>query len=213
MHSPESVDAYIANFPEKVQHHLKAIRSAIRKVVPKSDEKISYGIPTVTLDGKYLLYYAAHKNHIGVYPVPTTPEFARAFAQYKTSGKGTIQFPLDKPMPLKLIEKIVQYRLNERKSHQKPKGVRKTCGNGHVFYQSSDCPTCPDCETQRTSKTAFLASLSAPARRALENAGIRTLKQLSKWSEKEILSLHGMGPSSLPKLRKALGAQDLDFRK
>ncbi len=94
-----------------------------------------------------------------------------------------------------------------------PKGTLRTCKNGHQYYKSSDCPTCPVCEAERKPDAGFLAELSAPARRALEGAGITTLKQLSLWSKKDILKLHGMGPASIPKLKIALKSQGLDFRK
>ncbi|MBL7930335.1 MAG: hypothetical protein JNL60_00450 [Bacteroidia bacterium] len=89
----------------------------------------------------------------------------------------------------------------------------RICKNGHRYYKSSDCPTCPICESDKKPKGGFLALLAAPARRALENNGIKTLKQLSQYSEKEILSLHGMGPSSIPKLRAVLKAEGLQFKK
>jgi predicted RecB family nuclease len=76
----------------------------------------------------------------------------------------------------------------------------KICNNGHTFYKSSDCPTCPICEQELKPKAELLSSLGAPAMRALENKGIKTLEQLSKFSEVEILELHGMGKSSIPKL-------------
>lgn len=89
----------------------------------------------------------------------------------------------------------------------------RTCDNGHQYYKSSDCPTCPICENDRKPKSGFHSSLSAPARRALENNGITTLEQLSNYSEKEILKFHGMGPASLPKLRTALQEEGLEFKK
>ncbi|MBL7910416.1 MAG: RNA polymerase alpha subunit C-terminal domain-containing protein [Bacteroidia bacterium] len=89
----------------------------------------------------------------------------------------------------------------------------RTCSKGHTYYKSSDCPTCPICEEERKPENGFLSLLAAPARRALENAGIKTLAQLSKYSEAEILELHGMGPGSLPKLRAALKAKKLAFSK
>jgi hypothetical protein len=89
----------------------------------------------------------------------------------------------------------------------------RTCPKGHQYYKSSDCPTCPVCEAERKPQEGFLALLSAPARRALENAGIKNLEQLSGRSEKEILSLHGMGPASLPTLRTALKQAGLSFKK
>jgi predicted RecB family nuclease len=88
----------------------------------------------------------------------------------------------------------------------------RVCNNGHTYYKSSDCPTCPKCEQERKPDNGFLALLSAPARRALENNGITTLKQLSNFSEKEVLKLHGMGPASLPKLRTALQNEGLSFK-
>ena len=92
------------------------------------------------------------------------------------------------------------------------KGQRKICSQGHRYYKSSDCPTCPMCETQKKPQSGFLSRLSAPARRALENRGIKTLNELSKYTEGEILKLHGMGPSSIPKLRAALKDQNLEFQ-
>ncbi|WP_050180484.1 RNA polymerase alpha subunit C-terminal domain-containing protein [Domibacillus robiginosus] len=87
-----------------------------------------------------------------------------------------------------------------------------TCDKGHQFFKSSDCPSCPTCEKERKPNSGFLSRLGAPAKRALENNGITTLEQLSKFTEKEILQLHGMGPSSLPKLRVALEEEGLSFR-
>ena len=88
----------------------------------------------------------------------------------------------------------------------------KTCANGHQFYKSSDCPVCPISEKEKQPKDGFMASLSAPARRALENNGINTLKDLSGFSEKEILKFHGMGKSTIPKLKEALYAEGIAFK-
>lgn len=92
------------------------------------------------------------------------------------------------------------------------KKVLKTCENGHQFYKSSDCPVCPFCENERKPHDNFLSNLVAPARRALENNGINTLEQLSNYTEKEILSFHGMGKSSIPKLVKLLAEKKLTFK-
>ena len=89
---------------------------------------------------------------------------------------------------------------------------KKTCENGHVFFKSSDCPTCPICETLRKPINDFLAELGGPARRALENNEIYSLETLANFSEKEILKFHGMGKSSIPKLKKMLDEVDLNFR-
>ncbi|WP_342431609.1 RNA polymerase alpha subunit C-terminal domain-containing protein [Neobacillus sp. FSL H8-0543] len=88
----------------------------------------------------------------------------------------------------------------------------RTCSKGHKYYKSSDCPTCPKCEQERIPENDFLTQLSAPARRALENNGITSVQQLSNYSEKEILTFHGMGPASLPKLRTALQKNGLTFK-
>lgn len=89
---------------------------------------------------------------------------------------------------------------------------KSICSNGHTFYKSSDCPVCPICEKGKNIDDGFFAVLAAPARRAFENAGIKTLKQLSKMSELDILKLHGMGPGSIPKLRQALKLKGLSFK-
>lgn len=103
-----SVDEYIASFPEDVQKILEEVRATIKAAVPAAGEKISYGMPTFTLNGKYLIYFAGWKNHISIYPIPTGSEaFNKEVSQY-VAGKGTLKFPIDKPLPLKLITKIVK---------------------------------------------------------------------------------------------------------
>lgn len=91
-------------------------------------------------------------------------------------------------------------------------GSRRTCPQGHVYYKSSDCPVCPRCEALRNKLDFFVEGLSAPARRALDKAGILTPKALARFTENEILQLHGIGPSSLPVLAKALAEKGLAFR-
>ena len=96
-----------------------------------------------------------------------------------------------------------------------PTGTKtlRTCRNGHRYYKSSDCPTCPKCEEERKQQEGFLLLLGAPARRALESINISTLQQLSQFTEKEILNLHGMGKTSMPKLRKVLEDNGLTFKR
>ena len=89
----------------------------------------------------------------------------------------------------------------------------KTCEKGHRFYKTSDCPVCPICEVGQKPESGFLSIISAPARRAMEGEGIDTLEKLSTYSEKEILSLHGIGPSSIPKLENELKTRGLAFKK
>ncbi|HRG09268.1 MAG TPA: DUF1801 domain-containing protein [Cyclobacteriaceae bacterium] len=108
-----SIDEYIAAFPKETQVQLKQMRAIIHKAAPRAEEKISYGMPAFSLNGKNLIYFAGYKQHIGLYGVPDTKEFQQEFAAYKTSGKGTIQFPLGKPLPVALITRIVKYRIQK----------------------------------------------------------------------------------------------------
>lgn len=89
----------------------------------------------------------------------------------------------------------------------------RICKKGHQYYKISECPTCPICEEERKPTKGFLSLLSAPARRALENSEIKTLKQLSMLSEADLLKLHGMGPASITILKKALKDQGLSLKK
>lgn len=104
-----SIKEYIAGFPTEVQVLLEQIRETIKEVVPDAEETISYAIPAFRLNKKSLVYFAAFKKHIGLYPAPTAAEeFKADFEPYKTS-KGTVQFPLNRPIPLELIRKIARY--------------------------------------------------------------------------------------------------------
>ncbi len=93
----------------------------------------------------------------------------------------------------------------------KAAGTRKTCAQGHQFYKSSDCPACPICESMKKPTDGFMAKLSAPARRALQNAGLIEPGLVAAKTEKEILSLHGIGPSAIPVLKKELAERGLKF--
>jgi uncharacterized protein YdhG (YjbR/CyaY superfamily) len=106
-----TVDEYIASFPPGVRRLLKQLRTIIREAAPQAQEKISYRMPAYALNG-VLVYFAAHPNHIGFYPGGVVAQFKEMLSKYKTS-KGTIQFPLDKPLPVALIRKIVKYRASQ----------------------------------------------------------------------------------------------------
>ena len=110
---PESIDQYIAGYPPNVQKRLQQIRKAVIAAAPAAQEKISYRIPAFMLHGQ-LVYFAAYKEHIGVYPRPKVADkkLAKELSRY-TAGKGTFQFPLDEPLPIKLIGKIVRLRIQE----------------------------------------------------------------------------------------------------
>jgi uncharacterized protein YdhG (YjbR/CyaY superfamily) len=112
MNKPANIDAYISGFPEEKQILLQQIRETIRKVAPQAEEVISYGMPAFKQNGM-LVWFAAFKNHIGFYPFPTGIEaFKEELSAYKGT-KGSIHFPLDKPLPLELISYMVTYRLSE----------------------------------------------------------------------------------------------------
>jgi uncharacterized protein YdhG (YjbR/CyaY superfamily) len=110
---PTSIDEYIADFPTDVQEILEQIRSTIQKTAPDAEETISYKMPTFNYKGHYLVYFGAFKNHIGFYPAPTgNPEFKEELELYG-AGKGTLKFPLNKPIPLDVIRKVTEYRMKE----------------------------------------------------------------------------------------------------
>ena len=92
------------------------------------------------------------------------------------------------------------------------KKTKRTCKYGHTFYKSTDCPTCPTCQKQKKPPSGFLALLSSPARNTLLHHGIDTIQKLSTYTEKEILSLHGIGKASLPTFKKALESEGLTFK-
>jgi predicted RecB family nuclease len=90
--------------------------------------------------------------------------------------------------------------------------MERICEAGHRFVKTSDCPICPHCEAARKPESGLLNLVAAPARRALERAGIYTVQDLSRWTEAELLQLHGFGPSSLPKLREAMQVEGITWK-
>jgi uncharacterized protein YdhG (YjbR/CyaY superfamily) len=110
--TPESVDEYIKTFPKKTQKYLKQMRTAIKKAAPKAEEGIGYKMPAYKYNG-VLVYFAGYAKHIGFYATPTGhKEFKKELSIYK-EGKGSVQFPLDEPLPIALITKIVKFRVKE----------------------------------------------------------------------------------------------------
>ena len=108
-----TIDEYISTFPDNTQAILEKVRQAIHKAAPDAVETMSYGMPTFDLNGKHLVFFAGWKHHISLYPLPAGDEaFQQKISQYKRA-KGTIQFPLDKPLPYDLVEKIVTLLMKE----------------------------------------------------------------------------------------------------
>jgi uncharacterized protein YdhG (YjbR/CyaY superfamily) len=107
------IDDYIALFPAPVRKHLRQMRKTIRDEAPDAIETMSYGIPTFDVNGKHLVHFAGYAHHIGFYPgARVAAEFGREFSSYK-SGKGSVQFPLDRPLPLELVRRVVRFRLEQ----------------------------------------------------------------------------------------------------
>jgi len=108
----ETIDEYIATFPKNVQEILQKLRQTIKDSAPNAKETISYQIPTFKLNGN-LVNFAAYENHIGFYPTPSAlKEFKKELSQYDI-GKGTIKLPIDEPIPIDLIKRLVKFRVNE----------------------------------------------------------------------------------------------------
>lgn len=117
---PANIDEYIGAFPNEVQEILEKVRMTIQKAAPDATEKISYSMPAFEQNG-IVVYFAAFKNHIGLYALPSGHEaFQEELSQYK-SGKGSVQFPLNQPMPFDLISKIAKFRVKENLEKAKKK--------------------------------------------------------------------------------------------
>ena len=122
--APQNIDDYFSDFPPEVQAILQKIRLTIRKAAPGAEETIKYQMPAFTLNGN-LVYFAAFKTHIGFYPIPTGIEkFKKELAPYE-QGKGSVQFPLDQPIPYGLITKIVKFRVKENAAKAVAKAAAK----------------------------------------------------------------------------------------
>jgi len=108
-----SIDEYIAACPEKTHECLREIRAAIKDTVPNAEEHISYNMPAFKVNGEYFIHFSAWKNHIGMYPIPAGNEaFQKQIEPYR-SAKSSLNFPLDQPMPIKLIGKVIKFRIAE----------------------------------------------------------------------------------------------------
>lgn len=110
---PETIDAYIAGFPKEIQEQLQRLRQVIAQAAPKAEEGIRYQMPTFRLAGKNLVHFAAFAHHIGLYPTPSgIAAFKKELSAFK-QGKGSVQFPLNEPLPYDLVKKIVMFRVKE----------------------------------------------------------------------------------------------------
>jgi uncharacterized protein YdhG (YjbR/CyaY superfamily) len=117
----QSIDEYIAACPEGTHERLQAIRAAIKKLAPEAKEKISYQIAAFELNGKNLIHFAGWKKHISLYPIPAGDEAFEEEASKYSDGKGTMKFPLDEPMPMKLVTKVIKLHLAQNLKMTKSK--------------------------------------------------------------------------------------------
>jgi len=124
MTKPKDIDEYITSYPKEIQRTLEELRETIKKAAPEAEEVISYGMPAFKMNGM-LVWFAAHSKHIGLYPrVSGIEAFKKELSIYK-GAKGSVQFPLGKPLPLALITKIVKFRVNENLVRAKSKEKKK----------------------------------------------------------------------------------------
>ncbi|MFN2150459.1 MAG: iron chaperone [Anaerolineales bacterium] len=126
---PRNVDEYIAGFPDEVQVKLEKLRATIKAAAPEAEEKISYQMPTFALKGN-LVHFAAYEHHIGFYPASSGIEQFKAELSIYKGGKGSVQFPLDQPIPYDLIRKIVSFRVKENISRAEAKKSRGKLAKG-----------------------------------------------------------------------------------
>jgi uncharacterized protein YdhG (YjbR/CyaY superfamily) len=121
----QSIDEYIASCPEETHERLQMIRAEIKNIVPEVKGKISYQIAAFELNGRNLIHFAGWKKHVSLYPIPAGSEaFEKSIAKF-ADGKGTVKFPLDQPLPLKLIQQIVKYRVADNLQNEGLKSVTR----------------------------------------------------------------------------------------
>ena len=196
--APTTIDEYIADFPPEIQQILQQIRQTIRQAAPDAEEVISYRMPAFAQHG-ILVFFAAFKAHIGLYPPVTGDEELIKEAAIYAGPKGNLRFPLDQPMPYDLIDRIVRFRVAEHLA----KAAAKQSQKKSAPKKAKASP--------KQAAARWPKGVAAPAQRALAGAGFSTLDQLSTATEAELAALHGMGPKALGILRAALQAQGLSF--
>jgi uncharacterized protein YdhG (YjbR/CyaY superfamily) len=114
----KTIDEYIASFPRNVREILQELRRVIKESAPRVEETISYGIPTFDLNGRHLVHFAAYKHHVGFYPTSSGINAFNKELSIYTTNTGTVQFPLDTPIPFDLVKKIVEFRVKENESQK-----------------------------------------------------------------------------------------------
>jgi uncharacterized protein YdhG (YjbR/CyaY superfamily) len=188
---------YIAAFPAPVRRKLKEMHALIFKEVPEAQEAIRYGVAAFLLPEGPLVYIAGFKKHVSFFPTSSgVRAFQKELSSYKTS-KGTIQFSLAAPLPIGLLRRIIRFRLEEVQGKERG---RSSCDSKGVS------------EFDYSKLAQELRILSRPAQRALINAGLFSPARIARKSEGDLLKLHGLGPTSMPVIRKVLAARALKLK-
>ncbi|MEZ4657833.1 MAG: DUF1801 domain-containing protein [Caldilineaceae bacterium] len=196
--APTTIDEYIAGFPSEIQQILEQIRHTIRQAAPDAKEVISYRMPAFAQHG-VLVFFAAFKAHIGLYPPVTGDEELIKEAALYAGPKGNLRFPLDQPIPYDLISRIVRFRVVEHLAKAAAKQSQK-----------KSAPKKAKASPKQVA-APWPKGVAAPAQRALAAAGYTHLEQLTAATESELAALHGMGPKALAVLRAALLEKGLTF--
>lgn len=214
----KDVAAYLARVPQPARATLENLRAAIAAAAPKAEERISYGVPTFFYFGMLGSYgYAA--KHCAFYGL--NEAFKAELAAYDTS-RGTIRFPHNKPLPKALVTKIIKARVADNEDRQAQREAKKASKKKFAKPAAKKASkSSPIAAPKKPSKKAaakitghaFPAGLSQPSLRALAHAGIADLKAMAKWTETDLLKLHGLGPKTIKIVKPALAAHGLAFRK
>jgi uncharacterized protein YdhG (YjbR/CyaY superfamily) len=194
MKKVKSVAEYFASIPPQSRKTLNKLRKTIKAVVPGAIEVMYYQLPSFR-HGRALVAYGAFSDHCSFFPLSAAivERFRHELSQFNTS-RGTIRFPVDKPLPSSVVRKIVRARIEQNQERERDR--RRADAKRHP---------------PATGKSSFPEGLARPAQRALAQAGILNLKQLAKWNERDVRSLHGIGPNAFLVLRKSLTSHGLRF--
>jgi uncharacterized protein YdhG (YjbR/CyaY superfamily) len=216
--------ADVATYLKAVPETFRPIVNAVRKIITASDkrlqERIKWNAPSYYFIEDLVTFGPIRKEKmVLVFHHPSVVKLNSPLLEGNYKDRRLYWFGSLKEIKSaeKELVKIIRFIISEIDKNKsavalKTKGSLKTCQQGHSFYKSSDCPVCPTCEKLKNAKADVFSSLSAPARRALENEGITSLKKLSGYTLEKIVGLHGIGPSSIPLLKNLLSAERLKFK-
>lgn len=209
MKTVSPVLAYINEQPKAIQASLLKIRNLILEQAPHSTECIIYNMPAFKQQ-QVILYFAAFKNHIGIYPTATgVLAFEKWTTEYKTS-KGAIQLPYHKAIPTTLLIKLIQTRVKQIQELNSQK-KKTTCQNGHKLEKKTSSHTCQICKKE-AKKVFFLKELPAPAIRVLKQHHIEELDDFTKHTHASVAAFHGLGPKSMIVIEAAMKKAKLKFK-